>query len=291
LWDEITAQIESATGGKFRIESRRAVGGGCINSGYRIDGCGQTYFIKLNRAGMEAMFAAEAEGLREITNADAVRAPEPVCWGTAGQQSFLVMEHIEFGGRVNASARMLGEQLARMHRTTNPAFGWHMDNTIGSTPQINTQTSDWISFWRDRRLGFQLKLAAGKGFRGGLQDKGERLMANLDRFFTTYTPQPSLLHGDLWGGNHAVDRDGRPVIFDPAVYYGDREADVAMTELFGGFSSAFYDAYNAIWLLDGGNGIRKQLYNLYHILNHANLFGGGYAAQAESMMDRLLAEM
>jgi len=135
------------------------------------------------------------------------------------------------------------------------------------------------------------ELAARNGFTGSLQIKGERLMADMDVFFSTYRPQPSLLHGDLWAGNRAFDTAGQAVIFDPAVYYGDHEADIAMSELFGAFGADFYAAYNEAWPLDGGYAVRKILYNLYHILNHANLFGGAYASQAESMIDRLLAEM
>jgi fructosamine-3-kinase len=237
------------------------------------------------------MFAAEAEGLEEMAAANAVRVPRPLCWDVAEHQSFLVMEYIEFGGRAAEAAPRLGEQLAAMHQRTSNSFGWHRDNTIGSTPQINTSREDWSGFWREQRLAFQLNLLAHKGIGGSLQQKGERLMADLSAFFSGYAPQASLLHGDLWGGNQAVDAEGEPVIFDPAVYYGDRETDIAMTELFGGFPPAFYEAYNATWPLDAGYAVRKTLYNLYHILNHANLFGGGYARQAEGMMDRLLAEL
>jgi fructosamine-3-kinase len=145
-----------------------------------------------------------------------------------------------------------------------------------------------MPFWRDQRLGYQLKLAARSG--RDLLKKGERILADLGAFFQNYRPVPSLLHGDLWGGNvSAVER--QPVIFDPAVYYGDREADLAMTELFGGFSEQFYQAYRDTWPLDDGYPVRKTLYNLYHVLNHFNLFGGGYGSQAERMIDSLLSEL
>jgi fructosamine-3-kinase len=145
-----------------------------------------------------------------------------------------------------------------------------------------------MPFWRDQRLGYQLKLAARSG-RDFLK-KGERLLADLGAFFQNYRPAPSLLHGDLWSGNVGVARQ-QPVVFDPAVYYGDRETDVAMTELFGGFSGRFYQAYRETWPLDDGYPVRKTLYNLYHVLNHFNLFGGGYGSQAEHMMDSLLSEL
>jgi fructosamine-3-kinase len=144
---------------------------------------------------------------------------------------------------------------------------------------------------RDQRLGFQLRLAAQNSLGTKLQRLGELLLANLEGFFPGYRPPASLLHGDLWGGNAAFAISGEPVVFDPAVYYGDREADLAMTELFGGFDSRFYAAYREAWPLDPGYGTRKTLYNLYHILNHANLFGGGYVSQTENMLQRLLAEL
>jgi len=243
------------------------------------------------------MFVAEADGLRELAKANAIRVPSPVCYGEAAGQSWLVTEFIAFGRGSDDSAQLLGRQLAAMHRYTSQQFypsrpfGWTRDNTIGSTPQQNSRTDNWVDFYRERRLRFQFELAARNGFTGLLQAKGERLMESLNVFFTNYVPEASLLHGDLWGGNRAFDATGQPVIFDPAVYYGDRETDIAMTELFGGFGADFYAAYQEACPLDAGYSVRKTLYNLYHILNHANLFGGGYASQAENMIDQLLAEI
>jgi fructosamine-3-kinase len=201
-----------------------------------------------------------------------------------------VLEHLELRPADDKGMRALGRNLARLHRVTARRHGWDRDNTIGSTPQINTPADDWIAFWRERRLSFQLKLAASKGHAARLSASGERLIEKLPAFFEGYTPVPSLLHGDLWSGNAAMDADGKPVIFDPAVYYGDREADLAMTELFGGFPHSFYAAYRTEYPLDAGYETRKQLYNLYHVLNHLNLFGGGYGAQAERMIEQLLAQ-
>jgi len=177
-----------------------------------------------------------------------------------------------------------------MHRIWHGQYGWTQNNTIGMTPQQNSWMDNWITFWRDNRLGFQLDLAARHGAPGALLRKGEHLMSELAVFFSADQPKPSLLHGDLWGGNWAADPQGHPVVFDPAVYYGDRETDLAMTELFGGFSDDFYAAYREIYPTDEGYATRKTLYNLYHVLNHFNLFDGGYAAQAERMMDILLSE-
>jgi len=289
-WQAVLDAIGSATGETFTIRNKRAAGGGCINEAWVLEDSSRSFFVKLNSASLLPMFEAEAAGLREMADADAIRVPRPVCTGMTGGRSWLVMEQITMGGGTRESQRLAGERLARMHRKQSDAFGWTIDNTIGATEQPNRWNDDWIEFWRDRRLGFQLDLAARKGYGAGLQASGGKLLESFDRLID-HAPEPSLLHGDLWGGNIGYDDRGDPVIFDPAVYYGDREADIAMTELFGGFTRDFYDAYNAAWPLDSGYGVRKTLYNLYHILNHLNLFGGGYAGQARSMIDNLLSEL
>lgn len=288
LIDQISQQIATATGGDFVCTNRQSIGGGCINSAFRIDGENSSYFVKHNAAHMLDMFVAEAAGLQAMADTNTIRVPRPVCHGVADNQSYLVLEYLEFGGGRSLSA--LGEQLAAMHRHTDEKFGFDIDNTIGATPQDNTRDNDWVSFWQQQRLGFQLQLANRNGCGSRLLNTGEQLIEQLPQFFTDYQPQPSILHGDLWGGNYSYTVDGQPVIFDPATYYGDREADVAMTELFGGFGRGFYDAYNSMWQLDAGYSVRKTLYNLYHVINHFNLFGGGYLGQAESMISRLLAE-
>jgi fructosamine-3-kinase len=188
------------------------------------------------------------------------------------------MEHLPLGGRADWPA--MGRMLATLHRHTGERFGWERDNWIGLAPQKNGWSDDWIGFFRDCRLAPQLARAA-------LEREAQPLIAVLPSFFDGYLPQPSLLHGDLWSGNAGFLRDGSPVIFDPAVYYGDREADLAMTELFGGFPPAFYAAYREAWPLDSGYEQRRDLYNLYHVLNHANLFGGGYVAQARRLIAAL----
>jgi len=285
VWGLIGEQIGS-------ISEKKSLGGGSINSAWQVTtATGNRYFVKLNRESLLPMFEAEAEGLAELRKPGAIRVPEPVSYGAGEGYSWLATEYIEFGRGDVRTQETFGRQFAAMHRFTAGRFGWHRDNTIGSTPQINAWTDSWVDFYREHRLGFQLELASSNGFTGSIQRKGERLLAGLASFFATYSPVPSLLHGDLWGGNHSVDGGGNPVIFDPAVYYGDREADLAMTSLFGGCTSAFYEAYNEAWPLDPGYRMRKTLYNLYHIINHANLFGGGYAMQAESMMDSLLSEL
>ena len=290
-WQTISEQIELTTGQAFNCESAHALSGGDINSAFRLQGEDNSYFVKLNRADLVAMFEAEFAGLQDIARTQTVRVPAPVVCGTTAGHSFLVLENLDFGRPNKDSDRLLGRQLALMHQQQQPYFGWHRDNTIGSTLQINSQSKDWLAFWREQRLEFQLKLAANKGYGGILQTNGEQLCSGMAALFDNYRPKPSLCHGDLWAGNAGVDQRGEPVIFDPACYYGDRETDLAMTELFGGFSRDFYAAYQAVWPLDHGYGVRKTFYNLYHILNHLNLFGGGYLRQAEGMIAMLLSEL
>jgi fructosamine-3-kinase len=217
--------------------------------------------------------------------------PKVLTCGASDEGAYLALEWITLGSPNKASEALLGEQLAWQHRQTNAQFGWERDNTIGATPQPNTWCEEWVTFLRERRLRHQLDLAEAKGADGRCVERGRKLCELLDAFFSSYRPVPSLLHGDLWGGNWGTDDDGLPVIFDPAVYYGDREADIAMTRLFGGFGHAFYTTYQSTWPLDQAAGTRSTLYNLYHVLNHYNLFSGDYLAKAQTMIDRLLAEL
>jgi fructosamine-3-kinase len=289
-WQIIAEHIAQVTGKAFDPVEPRHIGGGCINTAVRLADGERTYFVKLNQASLLEMFEAESEGLQAMSETHSIRVPRPLCYGMTEDQSYLVMEYIDMGHAGRDGRATAGRQLAEMHRASWEYFGWQRDNTIGSTPQPNTPNSNWVDFWREQRLGFQLRLAARNGYGGSLQHGGERLLEGFHHLID-HDPQPSLLHGDLWGGNMAYDHQGQPVIFDPAVYYGDREADLAMTELFGGFGNAFYDAYRESWPLASGYATRKTLYNLYHILNHLNLFGGGYLGQASSMIERLLAEI
>lgn len=291
-WQVIAQQIHAVTGEPFQLQERSSVGGGCINETWCVQGDARAFFVKFNHANKQAMFATEAAGLQTLAKASAVRVPIPIACGVTGNRAYLIMEFIAMAGRGDRHALVrLGEQLAKLHAHTATQFGWEFDNTIGATPQINSWCNDWVEFWREQRLGQQLLLARQNGIGTRLVRKGEALQVALPGLFSGYVPIASVLHGDLWGGNWGVTSAGDPVIFDPAVYFGDRETDIAMTELFGGFGEDFYAAYQASWPLDPGYKVRKQLYNLYHVLNHFNLFGGGYASQAEAMIDQLLAEL
>lgn len=288
LLKKISISISDAIDRSFSISGVETVSGGCINSTYEINDGQNSFFIKINSSSSLHMFEAEHLALLDLEASNSLRVPHPVCTGKEAEHSWLVMEYLSLQN--SGHHNELGKQLAAMHQYTNREFGWVRNNTIGSTAQINTPSNNWILFFREFRLRFQLDLAASNGYTGSLQKTGAALLDCIDDFFVGYTPQPSLLHGDLWGGNYAFDDNRLPVIFDPALYFGDRETDIAMTELFGGFSHEFRISYEEHWPLHDDYSTRKNLYNCYHILNHLNLFGGGYAHQAENMMQRLLSE-
>ncbi len=285
MWTSIAQHISNATQSDFSIEQQRSVRGGCINQGYCLIGSETRYFVKLNQAAQAAMFEAEALGLKQMIATQTLRLPHPICWGTVNTSSYLVLEWLDLGRAQGSAWAKMGQQLAHMHqvRSVNQ-FGWEINNTIGSTPQINTWTKHWADFFAEQRIGYQLKLACRKG---GDFGNIEPFIDLVKAILRERRPHPSLVHGDLWSGNASVTTAGEPVIFDPATYYGDHEVDVAMTELFGGFPATFYQGYQSVLPLDVGYQQRKVLYNLYHIINHYNLFGGGYGSQAIGMMNTI----
>jgi fructosamine-3-kinase len=291
----IEAAITQTVGQAFRSQTLQSVGGGCINQAWLLSDGNRQYFVKTNDTRAKPMFESEADGLAALAAAGNVRVPKVGAGGTADGQAFLVMEYLDLHALNQNGAATLGEALAELHRRTgndeNASYGWPRDNFIGATPQSNQSHRTWAGYFAAERLHPQLALASRNGMGHALRDKGERVAERLAAFFLDYRPVPSLLHGDLWSGNAAQLADGTPVIFDPAVYRGDREADLAMSELFGGFPGTFYAAYRATWPLDAGYETRKTLYNLYHILNHFNLFGASYLGQARRMIEKLLAEL
>lgn len=288
-WQAIAGAIREHTGSSFSPTPPTTLAGGCISDAFQLSDGTQRWFVKTNHGSRLAMFEAEAAGLNLLADSATLKVPRALCAGMTDGIAYIVIEHLELGHGSRSGWRLAGEQLAALHRHTAERFGWDRSNTIGATPQHNDWDQDWARFWRDRRLGFQLEEAARNGHTGRLQSLGEQLMARF-AVLLDHDPVPSLLHGDLWGGNLAFTQEGLPTIYDPATYYGDREAEIAMTELFGGFSADFYASYRAAWPLDDAYPVRKTLYNLYHVLNHLNLFGGGYGSQAQRMMEQLLAE-
>ena len=257
----------------LKVQAAEPVAGGCIHDCFRVQIEGRSFFLKCNDVVQADNFAAEADGLAALRS-NGTRAPEPVSHGTAENKAYLLLEYLPLEGRGDFAA--MGRMLAEGHRNPGPRVGWRRDNFIGATPQRNGWSDDWAAFWREQRLQPQFELAKRNGF--DLRLDGEILK--------DHRPQPALLHGDLWSGNAGFTKEG-PVVFDPAVYYGDREADLAMTELFGGFPREFYAAYEAAYPLESGYKLRKHLYNLYHLLNHLNLFGSGYLGQVNAALGLL----
>ena len=288
-FNTIVAAIGECTGTPFQALSVKPVSGCSIHRAWHLDDGVRHYFVKTGPVAAAPMFAAEAEGLLALSATAAVATPTFVTQGEAGGEAYLVLEHLELEGLDLAGGARLGSTLAELHRNRADAFGWPADNFIGATPQTNTPHLSWPHFFGDRRLRPQLELALRNGMDRALVAKGHAIVERIGGLFIDYQPAPSLLHGDLWSGNAAQTRAGVPVIFDPACYYGDREADIAMAELFGGFPLSFHAAYRSAWPLDAGYEERRPLYNLYHILNHFNLFGGAYLGQAQRMIERLLA--
>lgn len=287
MWNTIATQISQATGQPFQIQDRRSVSGGSINQAYQILEGDRAYFVKLNQASRVAMFEMEALGLKEIADSQTIRVPRPICWGIADSSAYVVLDWLDLGGSGDRNAwAEMGRQLAAMHQVTSAkGFGWDQDNTIGSTPQKNPWTANWAEFFTEHRMRYQFQLAQR---RGGSFDRANELLEAIPSLLAGHNPEPSLVHGDLWSGNAAVTRQGDPVLLDPATYYGDREVDLAMSELFGGFPAPFYEGYDETYPLDDGYRRRKTLYNLYHIVNHFNLFGGSYGSQANRMIHQLL---
>ena len=288
-WQHIERHLSHILEQKIHFSHISSVSGGCINQAWKVsDNNNQSWFIKTNHAHQLPMFEAEYQGLEILYHSNSIRIPKPIHYGVVKNHCYLVMEYISMHGR--DQPHLMGEQLAYMHQNQTDLFGWAINNTIGTTQQRNNQNRSWVNFWKDERLRHQLDLALHNGLSQDAYEKGFELSENIDVFFNQYQPKASLLHGDLWGGNIAYDEQNQPVIFDPAVYYGDHETDLAMTELFGNLGAEFYDGYREHFPIDSGYSVRKTLYNLYHILNHYNLFGGGYGSQAERMIDMLLSE-
>ena len=295
LRDALEAAVMQATRAGYTLLATEPVSGGCIHTALRLDGEGPEgrtrHFAKLAEMERAPLLAAEADGLAALRAAGAVRVPGEVARGDDGETAWLVLEWLDLAPLSAAPGAKLGTALAAQHRLAQARFGWETDNFIGASPQKNGWSEDWLAFWRERRIHAQLRMAMARRYPSKMIDRGERLLTDCDAFFRTHRPTPSLLHGDLWGGNAAALADGTPVVFDPAVYCGDREADLAMTELFGGFPKDFHAAYRAAWPPDDGYAVRRDFYNLYHVLNHANLFSGGYVEQSARLIERLLAEI
>ncbi|CAN8254073.1 unnamed protein product [Cochlearia groenlandica] len=278
-----------------KITKISSVGGGCINLASHYDTDAGSFFVKTNRSIGPEMFKGEALGLEAMYETRTIRVPKPHKASenyfvgelpTGG--SYIIMEFVEFGGSRGNQAE-LGRKLAEMHKAgkSSKGFGFEVDNTIGSTPQINTWSSNWIEFYGEKRLGYQLKLARDRYGDSAIHQKGLSLIQNMASLFENVVIEPCLLHGDLWSGNIAYDQNSEPVILDPACYYGHNEADFGMSWC-AGFGESFYNAYFKVMPKQPGFEKRRDLYLLYHYLNHYNLFGSGYRSSAMSIIDDYL---
>jgi fructosamine-3-kinase len=267
------------------------VGGGSISQAVRLKSDRGLYLLKYGGPARPSFFAAEARGLALLGETHSVRVPTVLAYrdDQAGEAGFMLLEWLSPPPAPDrqVAAAALGTALAALHHVTAPAYGLDHDNYIGATPQSNGWMASWLAFFRERRLRFQATLARRNGRLAGERARRmERLLGRLGDWIDDSAPTPALLHGDLWGGNFIVGPGGAPALIDPAVYYGDREADLAFTSLFGGFPEAFYRAYDAAWPLPAGWQERRDLYNLYHLLNHMNLFGESYGAAVDATLQR-----
>jgi len=284
LNDKITKRIEYFRGSA--VKKTESLSGGCISNSYKVKfeddiSC----LIKINEQSPADMFIKEAHGLQELRKADAIKVPEVILY----DEGFILLEFIKTGVKLRNFFNEFGRKFALLHKFTNDEFGFYEDNYIGSTPQINindeTTKNNWTSFYFNKRLLYQFKLAEKNGYAdSSLRDAFIKIEDKIEYILGISDERPTLLHGDLWSGNYMTDENGEACLIDPAVYYGNREADLAMTKLFGGFSTSFYGAYNEAFPLREGWKYRENIYMVYHVLNHLNLFGRGYYSQALELM-------
>jgi fructosamine-3-kinase len=274
-----------------QVTDATGVSGGDISQAARLKlADGRRVLVKWRGGSLPGLFTAEQRGLTLLHSAGTLRIPAVlVCSeATAHHPAFIAMEWLDTGPKTTAAAQKLGLGLAALHRLTASSFGLEHDNFIGANPQPNHPADNWVDFFRERRLGYQMELAGQNGrLPRPRAQRLEKLLGRLSDWLPAHPPA-SLLHGDLWGGNWLTATSGEPVLIDPAVYYGHHEADLAFTELFGGFPAAFYAAYQASWPLESGYDERKELYNLYHLLNHLNLFGESYGGSVDSVLRRFV---
>lgn len=282
--EKIKKRIEEKLGSK--IKSFSSLSGGCISDAFKISTeNGTSFFLKYNPSASNNMFLKEANGLRELDKSNAIKIPEVL----SVDEDYILLEFIASGNRKKNFFEDFGKSFAEMHKFKSDSFGFYENNYIGSNPQINIpdekEKSDWTAFYLNKRILFQLQLAEKLGNSTDELRKGiSKLENKIEDIIGHNSEKPSLLHGDLWAGNYMIDQNGNAVLIDPAAYYGHREADLGMTKLFGGFNSEFYKAYNESFPLEDGFDYRENIYKLYHVLNHLNLFGGGYYSQAISLI-------
>jgi len=282
--DAVLKALINQLGFNIELNSTQSVGGGDINKAYHLNTSVGDFFVKKNSASrFPHMFQKEAQGLKILADADEILVPEVITFGEEDDVAFLVLKFIKSSGKSENFWDDFGKRLANLHQHTNDHFGLDHDNYIGSLHQSNRKHDNWSDFFREERLDFQVKMARDHGNAGNDTVRAfERFYRKLDEIFPVEAP--SLIHGDLWGGNYMINEKGEAVIIDPAVYYGHREMDMGMSKLFGGFSADFYVAYNQQYPLENGWQERLDYCNLYPLMVHVNLFGGGYLNSVKSIL-------
>ncbi|MBZ9611773.1 fructosamine kinase family protein [Rheinheimera maricola] len=284
MWQAIAEHINSELDIDFYLEQKQQLSGGSINLAWHISGAGQHFFVKINQREQAEQFDTEVLSLQALQQAQSITVPKVICNGHSLDKAFLVLQYLPFQGETEAGWRNLAQQLALLHKKHDQAmYGFDWDNMLGATVQPNKWQSNWSSFFSEQRIGWLLQLLLEQGFGFGNIDQ---LVEQCRQRLQHYQPAPSLLHGDLWRGNVGFVGDN-PAVFDPACYYGDRETDLAYTTLFGRFPEPFYQVYQELYPLDKAYSDRKDLYNLYHVLNHAYLFRGAYLVQAQELIKQL----
>jgi fructosamine-3-kinase len=267
------------------IRSVQPVAGGDISSAYKIETLGKIYFLKLNLASALQMFLKEAQALKMIETTNTINTPSVIDVGSFENNSYLLMDFIESKSPSNKDMALLGKQIANLHLNKSKTFGFNTDNFIGTLPQSNTTHQNWLDFYIEERLAPQLKLAIQKQLLSTVEVPDIATM-KLKTAVLFENAEPSLLHGDLWSGNYLISQDGIPYLIDPATYYGHSEVDIAMSLLFGGFGTSFYDAYHAVIPKQTNTNARIELYQLYYLLLHLNLFGGSYCNGVKRILNK-----
>ena len=294
-WQSIGCSLQEKLNKEIAFSQTNVVSGGDIHQSFHIQSQSpkESIFIKVNHLDAFPVLESEADSLTFIADTDSILCPTVILLGKTQEHAFLIMEYHHLIS--TGDDYQLGKQLAEMHQSSIKQqvkpYGFKNDNFIGLTAQHNQWKTNWCDFWINCRIRPQLHLAYQNGFRSQLEHHEDQLVTAITNLLNTYQPEPCLLHGDLWSGNKAFSqKTGEPIIFDPACYYGDRETDISLTRLFGGFSALFYQGYQDTWPLNPDFEQRHPLYNLYHILNHLNLFGAGYLRQSITMIDSLIKQ-
>ncbi|WP_340677381.1 fructosamine kinase family protein [Paraglaciecola sp.] len=285
MWHFISDEIAKNIEREFICDDIREITSGHTHKAFKITDGRLRFFVKINENAQLANFKAEIEGLEHLQKTQLFKIPNVICSGLISDKAFLVLEFLTLTQGNNNNWDQFGQALANQHKLhTQDMYGWQEDNFIGMSPQVNQWHKKWNTFFAEQRIGFMLQLLAEKGH--SLTNNIDQVVESVNRLLAGYNPVSSMLHGDLWSGNTGFHKD-KPVLFDPAFYYGDREADIAMTELFSRLPDEFYQGYQDVWPLCDAYQFRKPVYQLYHVLNHALLFGGSYLESARSTLKNM----